>query len=461
MLIHPTREFCVGFFFIYNRSTGLLMKRVAISTLGCKVNTFESELIMQRLCEHDYERVSPGDAADIYIINSCTVTAEADRQSRQLARKLKRQNENATVIMTGCYAQNNSEMVAGIDEIDWVVGNAAKLDLPRLIMQKEQQQSSLLLMPAFDEMLAVPEDLLAGYESQSRAFIQIQQGCDQACTFCIIHVARGPSLSFPLQNVIAQYQKMVEQGYKEVVICGVDLGSYGDDLEGEHSLFNLLAEMLALKLDCRIRISSIDPYHLTDELIELIADNEQICPHIHLSMQSANTLILKRMKRRANREMIFDRVGKLREKIPALALSADVLVGFPTETAEQFAETLEAIEQLQIAYPHVFPYSNREGTPAARIPDQTEVAEKKRRARLVRELGQRVWQQQAQLRVGTQQRCLLESSNAAGESIARCDDYFPVRLAESAHSLQKGQWCQIQISGIEGQSLLGEIVDYA
>lgn len=422
---------------------------------------------MQRLCEHEYQRVAPTETADIYIINSCTVTAEADRQSRQLARRLKRQNADAIVIMTGCYAQNNAQMVAGIDEIDWVVGNAAKLDLPRLILEhaqereQNQDQSTLVFTPTFDEMLAVPEDLLAGFESQSRAFIQIQQGCDQACTFCIIHVARGPSLSFPVHKVIAQYQKMVEQGYKEVVICGVDLGSYGDDLGADSNLAALLGEMLALGLDCRIRISSIDPYHLSDELIDLIAQNEQICPQIHLSMQSANSLILKRMKRRANRELIFERVTRLREKIPQLVLSADVLVGFPTESVEQFSETLEAIDALQIAYPHVFPYSNREGTPAARIPSQIDAVEKKRRARLVRELGKVVWMGQARKRQGLVQRCLIESGREDGITVARCDDYFPVKLNGNANGLQKGQWCNIQISGIEGQSLLGEIADTA
>jgi threonylcarbamoyladenosine tRNA methylthiotransferase MtaB len=433
------------------------MKRVAISTLGCKVNTFESELIMQRLGEYDYQRVKSTEAADIYIINSCTVTAEADRQSRQLARKLKRQNEKATVIMTGCYAQNNIETVAGMDEIDWVVGNAAKLDIPQLIREREGQsyRVNTSIKPEFNELLAVPEDLLGGYESQSRAFIQIQQGCDQGCTFCIIHIARGPSVSFPVQIVLAQYRKIVEQGYKEVVICGVDLGSYGDDLGSDHSLLSLLNEMLALDLDCRIRISSIDPWHLSDELIELIWKSEQICPQLHLSMQSANTLILKRMKRRANRELIFDRVACLRERMPNLVLSADVLVGFPTETEDQFVQTLESIETLQIAYPHVFPYSNREGAPAARIPEQISGVEKKRRARLVRELGQRVWETQALSRVSTTQRTIIESDSDSSVVVARCDDYFPVKLA--AHqNLLKGQWCTVKISGIEGQSLLGE-----
>jgi threonylcarbamoyladenosine tRNA methylthiotransferase MtaB len=437
------------------------MKRVAISTLGCKVNTFESELIMQRLGEYDFQRVEPTDQADIYIINSCTVTAEADRQSRQIARKLKRQNENSTVIMTGCYAQNNAETVAGIDAIDWVVGNAAKLDIPRLILEQEGKAElhSAIIRPQFDELLTVPEDLLGGYESHSRAFIQIQQGCDQGCTFCVIHVARGPSVSFPVEIVLEQYRKIVEQGYKEVVICGVDIGSYGDDLDAGYTLVTLVRKMVELDLDCRIRISSIDPWHLSDEIISLMGQSKQLCPQVHLSMQSANSLILKRMKRRANRELIFDRVARLRETLPDLVLSADVLVGFPTESEIHFADTLDAIETLQIAYPHVFPYSNREGAPAARIPKQVGSDEKKRRARLVRELGKQVWRKQALSRVSSVQRTIVESVVEQSTVVARCDDYFPVRLRDQAQSrslLEKGQWCEVKITGVEGQSLLGE-----
>ena len=436
-------------------------KRVAIATLGCKVNTFESELIAQRLCAADYQRVNASEVADIYIINSCTVTAEADRQSRQMARKLKGLNKNAKVIMTGCYAQNNAEEAAQLEAVDWVVGNAAKLDIPDLILNSTSNAPMPnIIAPEFDALLAVPKDLLAGYESRSRAFIQIQQGCDQGCTFCIIHVARGPSTSFPASTVLAQYEKIVAQGFKEVVICGVDLGSYGDDFQQELCLADLLRDMLALNLDCRIRISSIDPIHLSGDLIDLIGNEPQICSQIHLSMQSANSLILKRMKRRASRELIFERVAKLRDLLPDLVLSADVLVGFPTETEAHFSETLDAIESLQIAYPHVFPYSNREGTPAARIPKQVDGVEKKRRARLARELGKTVWQKQAQNRLLTQQRTIVET-HSENEARVRCEDYFPVKLLNTEKLPNKGQWCDVKITGIEGQSLLGEILSTA
>ncbi|MEE9448386.1 MAG: MiaB/RimO family radical SAM methylthiotransferase, partial [Arenicellales bacterium] len=320
----------------------------------------------------------------------------------------------------------------------------------------------ILLRPELDGALAVPQDVLGGYESQSRAFIQIQQGCDQACTFCIIHVARGASTSFPIETVLTQFEKIVEQGFKEVVICGVDLGAYGGDLDEGQTLVSLLRAMLALDLDCRIRISSIDPFHISDELITLMGNSEQICSQVHLSMQSANTLILKRMKRRAHRELIYDRVAKLREAMPDLVLSADVLVGFPTETEAHFADTLSAIEDLGIAYPHVFPYSNREGTPAAKIPKQLDNAEKKRRAKLVRELGKQVWQKQAKARIGSYQRVIIEGSDAPENLLekvrVRCDDYFPVMLAGTeAVNLEKGQWSHVEITAIEGQSLVGKL----
>ena len=259
--------------------------------------------------------------------------------------------------------------------------------------------------------------------------------------------------------MLAQYRKIVELGYKEVVVCGVDIGSYGDDLGAGHTLVGLLREMLVLDLDCRIRISSIDPWHLSDEIISLMGQSNQLCPQVHLSMQSANSLILKRMKRRANRELIFDRVARLREVLPDLVLSADVLVGFPTESEIHFANTLDAIDTLQIAYPHVFPYSNREGAPAARIPKQVESEEKKRRARLVRELGNQVWRKQALSRVSSVQRTIVESRVEQSTVVARCDDFFPVKLRDQAQSRpfpEKGQWCEVKITGVEGQSLLGE-----
>lgn len=446
------------------------VKSVAVTTLGCKINRFESELILQRLGELNYKQVEPKQAADIYIINSCTVTAQADRQSRQQARKFKRLNPDALVIMTGCFAQNNAEEASKSPAVDWVVGNAAKLDLPQLIVEHAHQTKNknkpqtAIFMPAFDEKSNIPKDVLSKFSSQSRAFIQIQQGCDQGCTFCIIHVARGPSCSFPVSVITKQYKTLVTQGAKEVVLCGVDLGAYGDDLlqnsSDNSNLAGLLSTLLALGLDCRIRLSSIDPYHLSDRLMAIISSHPMVCSQLHLSLQSANDLILKRMKRRANRAMIYDRIALLRQSLPNLVLSADILVGFPTEDEHHFAQTASAIDDLKIAYPHVFPYSKRPDTPAARIPKQVDGVEIKRRARLLREIGHTIWQQQAQSRIGSTQRTIIETRKGS-TTLARCDDYFPVELKNNHKIPAKGQWCQVKITGVTEQSLLGVVSGYA
>ncbi len=438
-------------------------KRVAVATLGCKVNSYESELILERLIKDGYTRVDAKQEADLYIVNSCTVTAEADRQSRQIARKLKRINPDAKLVMTGCFAQNNAKDCDQMPEVDLVVGNAAKLDIPVIIINNAGiggkdllNKKSTIVRPEFGELISMPDDLLTGYEHQSRAFIQIQQGCNQGCTFCIIHTARGPSQSFPVLTVLDQYRKMVASGYKEVVICGVDLGAYGEDLSQATHLSALLKQMLDLQLDCRIRVSSIDPIHITDSLVALYKNYPSLCPHVHLSMQSANTLILKRMKRRANREQIYDCIDKLKTARTELVVSADVLVGFPTEEIDHFNDSVNAILDLEIAYPHVFPYSIREGTPAARIPKQVDADEKKRRAKLAREVGAKVWKQLAQDLVGSTAMTIIESTNKRGKMVARRADYFAVEIPNASGVI--GQWATVRINALEGQTLVGEII---
>jgi len=331
-------------------------KRVGITTMGCKVNTYESELISEALKTDNWQTVPSSDPADLYVINTCTVTQEADRQARREVRKVVKTNPEAIVVVTGCYAQMDSEACAEIPGVDLVLGNDRKLDLQSILPEIEKEGLPKVMVGDLDEHVSLPNELLAGYEAHTRAFIQIQQGCDQGCTFCIIHKARGPSRSLAPTLIKRQVERLALNGYPEIVICGVDLGSYGEDFDTEQSfrLVDLIKELLAIKVsdnpDFRIRLSSIDPAHLTDDLIDLMASEPRFCPHIHLSLQSGNTLILKRMKR------------PLRAKVPELVMSADVMVGFPTEAEEQFLETQETIEDLDIAFPHIFTYSNRSGT---------------------------------------------------------------------------------------------------
>lgn len=422
---------------------------VAMIAMGCKVNTFESEHIVSGLETKGFKRVPSNESADLFVINTCTVTSEADRQARQLIRRTIRNNPGARVVVTGCYAEIDPEACAGIPGVDLVVGNSRKLQIPELVKNlAKAEELPQIQLEDIDRQISLPDQLLEGYEEKTRAFIQIQQGCDQGCTFCIIHKARGPNRSFSVSMITRQCQKLVDNGCREIVLCGVDVGAYGSDLANGCDLSGLINQILAIEGDFRIRLSSIDPAHITDQLIDLMATENRICRHLHLSMQSGNTLILKRMKRRATREVLYDRVQALRRRLPELVLSADVLVGFPTESDEHFADTVKAIDELEIAYPHVFSYSPRAGTPASRIPSQVSKETKKTRARIARDQGAVVWNRLAKQLIGRVERILIESrtdSPESGQSFGRMSNYYPV-LCEGA--LEAGTWQDIRIVGV-------------
>lgn len=435
-------------------------KRVGITTLGCKVNTFESQLIAQKLADLDWVVVDAREAADLYIINTCTVTQEADRQARQAVRRAIRRNPEARIVVTGCYAQMSAQGCADIPGVDLVVGNGRKLDIGALLPQAKQPSASpRIVVGSLDEHVGLPDRLLTGYEEQTRAFVQIQQGCNQGCTFCIIHRARGPSRSLPPTMVKQQVRHLAASGYKEVVICGVDVGSYGRDLDPYavlgYGLADLLKELCCIDGDFRIRLSSIDPAHIDRGFIEVL-QQPGLCPHLHLSLQSGNSLILKRMKRRYSAEQAYAAVMELRQKIPSLVLSADVMVGFPTETEAQFEDTLHMIEQLEIAYPHVFPYSARPGTPAAKIPKDRQVptAERKSRARKLRQMGAQVRAELLHSRIGSRARVLIEGGVCPlpGFQKGRAPDYLEVWAPVGED--QVGEWADVVYESVRGDALI-------
>lgn len=452
-------------------ATGDRLPAVAVRTLGCKVNVFESAIISESLVARGMRAVSDVAAADIVVINTCTVTAEADRQARQEVRRAVRARPDAVVVVTGCYAQMSPEACADIPGVDLVVGNDRKLNIDKLLPMldagsRDRLQStvkverSTVKVGDVNEHVSLPEHLVSGIEGRSRAFLQVQQGCDQGCTFCIIHRARGPSRSIGLNQVVRQAERMVMNGYRELVICGVDLGDYGHDLDTSTSLTELLGAIAALPGDFRIRLSSLDPVHITDELIALFAENEKLCPHVHLSMQSGATLILKRMKRRYTREIMDERIARLRAAVPGLVMSADVMVGFPTESDDHFEQTLAAIEQYAIAYPHVFMYSSRDGTPAARIPRQVDPQTKKQRAAALRRAGAAIRRGVLASKVDTEVRVLTEDAvGNSGLRRARGGDYVPVYLdVGQGDPPVPGQWLRVNRIGVADDGLLGRIV---
>ena len=439
-------------------------KRVGIKTLGCKVNTYESELIGETLKTDDWSVVASAEVADLYLINTCTVTREADRQARQEVRKAVKRNPDALVVVTGCYAQMDPEACAQIPGVDLVLGNDRKLDVHKLLPKLELNELPKVMVGDLDQHVSLPKQLLAGYEAHTRAFVQIQQGCDQGCTFCIIHVARGPSRSLPPSLIKRQVQRLVINDYPEIVICGVDLGAYGSDLSINGSdgfdLTDLLKELLALECDeqnpFRIRLSSIDPYHITDKLIELWANEPRICPHMHLSLQSGNTLILKRMKRRYDADHVRERIGQLRSKLPELVISADVMVGFPTETEAQYLETEQMLRDIQVAFPHTFSYSEREGTPAARIPHikQVPVIERKQRNLRLRKAAEPIQRSLRESKLGQSSWVLPEkASDKTGYTMCRAEDYLAV-LVPSA-DVKPGQWLKVSYEAVDGEFLIG------
>lgn len=430
---------------------------VALKTLGCKVNAFESEQILSGLEARGYRRAASGDSADLFVINTCTVTVEADRQARQLIRRTIRNNPEARIVVTGCYAETDPEACAKIPGVDLIVGNSSKLRIPELVGElAKAQDAPRLLHENIDTQISMPDQLLEGYEGRTRAFVQVQQGCDQGCTFCIIHTARGPNRSFSAKMVKQQCRKLLENGYKEIVLCGVDIGSYGDDLSDDDcDLSDLIAQILQIEGDFRIRLSSLDPAHISDKLIALMSSDHRFCRHLHLSMQSGSTMILKRMKRRATREVLYNRVEALRRRLPDIVFSADIMVGFPTETEVHFQDTVKAIDELEIAYPHVFSYSPRDGTPASRIPSQVSTENKKIRAKSARDMGLLVWNRVAKQQIGRNERVLIENKTAnkgSGMLLGRLSNFYPVLCNKP---FKAGTWQNIKITGVHDDRLEG------
>ncbi len=427
-----------------------------MTTMGCKVNAFESTLIREKLARFGFTDTTGSPSAQIRILNTCTVTAEADRQARQQVRRMIRETPDAWVVVTGCYAQTDPEACARIPGVDLVVGNARKLDIPDLLAPLMRNELPPVMVGGMGDDIGLPDQLVSGFEGRTRAFVQVQQGCDQGCTFCIIHQARGPNRAFPATMVKRQVERLVLNGYREVVLCGVDIGSYGDDLSPPDDLPALIERILDLPDAFRLRLSSIDPAHVSDRLIALMVDHcHRICPHLHLSLQSGSTLILKRMKRRATRALLLERIEALRKALPNVVLSADVLVGFPTEDEGHFMETMEVVDRLDIAFPHVFPYSARPGTPAARIPRQTPVNVRKSRADRLRKLGHRIRQRVGAGLIGRRLPVLRERGGNVEQNriIGRADNYFGVRLP-MASSDDWDDWQDVEITGFDGEFLI-------
>ena len=374
------------------------------ATLGCRLNAYETEA-MKTLAEG-------AGVEGAVVVNTCAVTAEAVRKARQEIRRLRRENPEAKLIVTGCAAQTEPETFAGMDEVDLVVGNAEKMQPatwsrlgPDFVGETERVQ--------VDDIMSVTETaghLIDGFGTRSRAYVQVQNGCDHRCTFCIIPYGRGNSRSVPAGVVVDQIKRLVDKGFNEVVLTGVDLTSWGADLPGEPRLGDLVMRILRLVPDLnRLRISSIDSIEADENLMRAIATEPRLMPHLHLSLQHGDDLILKRMKRRHLRDDAIAFCEEARKLRPGITFGADIIAGFPTETDAHFENSLKLVEDCDLTWLHVFPYSAREGTPAARIPQKVNGTVIKDRAARLRAAGEAAVVRHLDAQVGQTHAVLMEN----------------------------------------------------
>ena len=427
--------------------------RFAIATLGCKVNQYDSAIIESRLRARGMERCDFTEVADVYIVNTCTVTNRADSESLRLAGRVRRLNPNARIVMTGCLAQANPAKLASAAGVDAVVGLGRLDDLERAAAMGEGERvmvSNLRKHRAEIELGAVA---LSGH---TRAFLKLQEGCDQFCSFCIVPTSRGASRSVGPRRVIAALDELHARGFKEVALSGVHLGGYGKDLTPPMGLAELL-EMIAERSPvARIRLSSLDPEELSDEIIAIVAQSEKFCPHLHLPLQSGEDEILSRMRRRYRRDYYRDRAERVIEAMPDAAIGTDLIAGFPGETEEQFESCYTFLESLPLAYFHVFPYSARTGTTAAKLPDRVAPAAIKRRAEALRRLGEEKRTAFAMGLRGRRLKVLLEERRVDGGLAGYSRNY--VRVLTDGPDELTNQEVEVEASRVRGAQLVGEIV---
>ncbi len=408
-------------------------KGFEIVTFGCRLNTYESEVMRREATSAGLSELKDG----AVIFNTCAVTAEAVRQAKQSIRKARRENPNARIIVTGCAAQTEPASFADMDEVDLVLGNEEKL-----------KAHNYRALPDFgvndfekarvNDIFSVRETashMVDAIEGRARAFVQVQNGCDHRCTFCIIPYGRGNSRSVPMGAVVEQVKRLAGNGYAEVVLSGVDLTSYGADLPGSPRLGRLVRTILRQAPEVRrLRLSSIDSIEADAELMEVIATDSRLMPHLHLSLQAGDDMILKRMKRRHSRDDSIRFCAEVRALRPDIVFGADIIAGFPTETEAMFENSLRIVEECGLTHLHVFPYSPREGTPAARMP-QVRRDIVKQRAALLRACGEQAYARHLASRVGTRQSVLIERAGLGrteGFTLTKIDGGKPGEIVEAA-----------------------------
>lgn len=432
-------------------------RRVACATLGCKVNQYDSEQMLTLFRRAGYEVVDFDQPADVYIINTCTVTGRGAAKSRQLIRSAIRRAPFSVVAVTGCYTQTNPDEVAAIPGVNLIVGHRDRGRIVELCEEAMRRPepiravNDVWLAREFDD---IPLD---AFSQGTRAVVKIQDGCNVFCTFCIIPYARGRPRSRDPESVYEEVERLAEKGYREVVLTGIHLGSYGQDAKGRFTLEEVVERVAAIPGIDRVRLSSLEPRHVSDRLLELMASNPKVCRHLHLSLQSGSETVLRRMKRRYTAAEYRARVERIRSLIPDVGLTTDVIVGFPGETEAEHRESLAFVREMGFSRIHVFPFSPRPGTPAAAMPDPVPRAVKEARTREMIALGEELQQAFHRRFLGQRLEVLAEEEAATDDGWLEgyTDNYIRVRLPGGDEL--KGTLIPVRLTGLTQDGMVGEM----
>ena len=432
------------------------MKKVALHNLGCKVNAYETEAMQEILEQNGYEIVAFEEKADAYIINTCSVTNMADKKSRQMLHRAKKMNPDAVVIAAGCYVQSAGEELLKDTSVDILIGNNEKVRLPQILADWEKEHNPLYVHDLTREH-TYEELSLSHTAGHTRAFMKIQDGCNQFCTYCIIPYTRGRVRSRRLSDIVAEAERLSANGYQEVVLTGIHLDSYGTDLEEHENLLTAIQEIAKIDGIKRIRLGSLEPRIMTEEFVAGLAAEEKLCPHFHLSLQSGCDATLKRMNRRYNTEEFRQCCERLRRYFDDPALTTDVIVGFPGETEEEFAETVEFLKEIQFYETHVFKYSRRKGTKADRMPDQVPEQIKSRRSDVLLDLTEENSSEYRKKLLGRTVKVLLEEENTIDGTtylVGHTREY--VKVAVAPDMAEAGAIVDVKVTGLLEDVVLGE-----
>lgn len=430
-------------------------KTVSFLTLGCKVNQYDSDAMRTIFLQQGYKAVKEEEEADVYVINTCSVTSIGDRKSRQMVRKIRRKYPQAVIAVAGCYAQIAPEIFEAMGDIDVIVGAQNRSKIVEYVEQAQKKEKTI---NAVKDIMSVTEFenlyVDAEGETKTRAFIKVQEGCDNYCTFCIIPFARGKLKSRKQKDTVEEIRRLVAKGYREIVLTGIHLGNYGRDLHDGTSLATLVEELLRIPNLLRIRMGSIESVELSDDLINLIKDEPRVCRHLHLPIQSGSDAVLRRMNRHYRLPEYKKLISELREKIPGLALTTDLIVGFPGETEENFMETLETLRELRFSAIHVFPYSQRTGTPAAVFPNQVPGDIKKDRVHRVQELEKEISKEYRKTFLQKTVHVLIEEEkNGYFEGLS--DEYIRVSITDK--NVEKGRLYSVYVENLTEDGLIGRV----